>query len=77
MTLTDLETRVATLEKKVANLAGQIGGPESASVNAWIDQVHGTFPNDATYRKAAHLGREWRKAQRNRRTRSSRKIAGK
>ena len=62
MNVADLETRIATLEKKVAHLAGKVEGPESANINAWIDQVHGTFQNDDTYRQAARIGREWRKS---------------
>lgn len=76
MTLTELEIRVATLEQKLSHLAGKIDAPESATINAWIDQVHGTFQNDATYRQAARLGHEWRKSHSGRAKSRSRKIAG-
>lgn len=61
MTITQLETRIATLEQKLADLAGNVSSSTSINVNAWIDDIHGTFRNDATYRRAARLGREWRK----------------
>ena len=77
MTLTELEIRVATLEQKLSHLAGKVDGPASADINAWIDQVHGTFQNDKTYRQAARLGSEWRKSNRRRTESRSRKIAGK
>ena len=63
MTLTQLERRVATLEQKLARLTGPADPVPSADMNAWIDQIHGTFRDDATYRRAARLGREWRKSQ--------------
>ena len=55
MTLTALETRVAALEQKLEKLAGQVGASED--MNGWIDQIHGTFQDDAAYRQAARLGR--------------------
>ena len=77
MTLMELETRLETLEAKLAVLAGKVDAPKSANVNAWIDQVHGTFQDDATYRKAARLGQEWRKSHRSRPKPRSRKISSK
>jgi hypothetical protein len=77
MTLTELEIRVATLERKLAHLGENVSGSDSADMNAWIDQVHGTFQNDKTYRQAARLGSEWRKSHRRRAESRSRKIAGK
>jgi hypothetical protein len=77
MTLAELEIRVATLEKKLAHLVGNVETSESANRSAWIDQIHGTFQNDAAYRQAARLGREWRKSHRSPATSRSRKIAGK
>jgi len=59
MTLKELELRIAALEQKLAELVGKLEA--SSNVNAWIDQIHGTFQNDATYRNAARLGRKWRK----------------
>jgi predicted nucleic acid-binding protein len=64
MSITELEVRVASLEQKLADLAGKAESPASSNMNAWIDQIHGTFENDSTYRKAAKLGREWRKSHR-------------
>jgi hypothetical protein len=64
MTITELELRVATLEQKLAHLAGKVEESSSQDINAWIDQIHGTFQDDATYRQAALLGRKWRKSRR-------------
>jgi len=77
MTLTELEIRVATIEQKLARLTGKVDAPESPNINSWIDQIHGIFQNDATYRQAACLGHEWHKSQRRRATSRSRQIAGK
>jgi hypothetical protein len=62
MPLTKLEKRVATLERKLSDLADKVKSSGTPEINAWIDQIHGTFQNDATYRQAARLGREWRKS---------------
>ncbi len=63
MTLVQLERRLSLVEKKLADLSGD-SKANSPDINAWIDQIHGTFQDDATYRKAARLGRQWRKSQR-------------
>jgi hypothetical protein len=76
MTIVELEHRVAELEKKVGHLARKVDGPNSKTINAWIDEIHGTFQNDATYRKAASFGRQWRKSQRPGSARA-RKVASK
>jgi hypothetical protein len=77
MTLLELEIRVATLEQKLALLAGKVDAPEASHINAWIENVHGTFQNDATYRQAARLGYEWRRSQRVRAESRARRNAGK
>jgi hypothetical protein len=77
MTLTELEIRVATLEQKLARLGGKSKSPGPADINAWIDQIHGTFQDDATYRQAARLGRKWRKSRRGSGASPSRKASGK
>ena len=58
MTISELELRVASLERELARLAGKIDPTVSANQNAWIAQIHGTFENDAAYRKAAKAGAE-------------------
>ena len=63
MTISQLELRIASLEQKLTQLADKVDSSPSG-INAWIDQIHGTFQNDAAYRQAARLGREWRKSQR-------------
>jgi hypothetical protein len=60
-------TRVATLEQKLEHLADKVDASPSQDVNAWIDQIHGTFQNDSTYRQAARLGRQWDYKQRSKR----------
>ena len=62
MTISQLEQRIATLEQQVHQLADKVEGP-SRGVNGWIDEVQGTFQNDAAYRKAARLGRQWRRTR--------------
>jgi hypothetical protein len=63
MTISQLEQRIATLEQQVHHLADKVEGVPSRGVNGWIDEVQGTFENDAAYRKAARLGRQWRRAR--------------
>jgi|WetSurMetagenome_2_1015567.scaffolds.fasta_scaffold1147512_1 hypothetical protein len=63
MTLAQLEHRLGALERKFAAIARQTQAASAPDVNAWIDEIHGTFQDDATYRQAARLGRQWRKSQ--------------
>jgi hypothetical protein len=63
MSIVKLEHRVAALEQKLVHLAEKVDASPSPDSNAWIDEIHGTFQNDATYRKAARLGRQWRKSR--------------
>jgi hypothetical protein len=64
MSIIELEQRVETLEQTVEKLVNKMDYSKPAELNAWIDQIHGTFQNDAAYRQAARLGRQWRKKQR-------------
>jgi hypothetical protein len=68
MTLSQLEQRVATIEQKLARLVGEASSSAPAELNSWIDQIHGTFQNDAAYKQAAKFGREWRESHRIRRS---------
>jgi len=77
MTITELELRVATLEQTLARLAEKVNTSPSRDINAWMDQIHGTFQNDATYRQAARLGREWRNSGRRTVASRSRKASAK
>ena len=63
MTLKELAVRVTTLEQKIASLSKNEASLTPANINGWIDQIQGTFANDAGYRQAARFGREWRKSQ--------------
>ncbi len=51
----DLETEVATLKRKLANLD---------MTTPWWEQIAGTFENDPIYEKAMQLGREYRQSLR-------------
>ena len=64
MTIVQLEVRVASLEGKLARLTERNDVALPDAMNSWIDQIHGTFQNDAAYRQAARFGREWRKSHR-------------
>jgi hypothetical protein len=64
MTTTELEHRLATIERKLSRLVGNADAAPSQDFNAWIDEIHGTFQDNATYRQGARLGRQWRKLQR-------------
>jgi len=77
MTMKELEVRISNLEQKLADLAGDADSPSSANINAWIDQIHGTFQDDSDYRRAARLGRKWRKSQRGPAASRARKAVGK
>jgi hypothetical protein len=62
MSIVQLEHRVAELELKLTHLAEKMDASAPTDINAWIDDIHGTFQNNATYRKGARLGRQWRKS---------------
>ena len=65
MSTTELEHRITAVECWLAHLTNKVdASPTSQNVNSWIDQIHGTFQNDASYRTAARLGRQWRKSHR-------------
>jgi hypothetical protein len=70
MTLAQLEHRLATVERELAALTGRVKASPSPEVNAWIDEIHGSFQDDASYRQAARLGRQWRKSGRSPATRA-------
>jgi hypothetical protein len=63
MTMASLGHRIKALEKKVDHLTQKLNGRNSTNLNAWIEEIHGTFKDDNTYRKAALSGRQWRKSQ--------------
>jgi hypothetical protein len=64
MTTTEIEKRLTAVERRLTHLAKSVSASSaSQGVNGWIDQIHGTFQDDAAYRRAARLGRQWRKSQ--------------
>ena len=67
MSTTEIEKRLAAVERQLTHLAKRVSAtPASQDMNGWNDQIHDTFPNDASYRRAARLGRQWRKSPRSR-----------
>ncbi len=66
MSKTEIERRLTAVERQLNQLANKIEASTSngsTNINGWIDEIHGTFQNNDTYRQAARLGREWRKSQ--------------
>jgi hypothetical protein len=61
MTLAQLEHRISELEQKVMELAAKVETAPANGVKSWIDEIHGTFQDTATYRQAARYGSAWRK----------------
>ncbi len=63
MSETEVEKRIAVLEKEVAFLKQKIEKDEK-SKEPWWKQIAGTFANDPIYDEAMRLGREYRVSQR-------------
>jgi hypothetical protein len=64
MTPTELEKRLATVEREVAKLQSERAAvPRQHPVHA-LDKIHGAFENDDSFREAMRLGRKWRASQR-------------
>jgi hypothetical protein len=65
MSATEIEKRLTAVERRLTHLTETVSAARgSKDINGWIDQIHGTFQNDASYRQAARLGRQWRKSKR-------------
>jgi hypothetical protein len=66
MSTTEIEKRLAAVERQVTDLAEKIDASSCVGqdINGWIDQIHGTFRDSAAYRQAARAGRQWRKSAR-------------
>lgn len=62
MSNTELENRIAVLEKEVAFLKQKIEKEEKPK-EAWWKQRMGMFADDPIYDEAMRLGREYRLAQ--------------
>ena len=58
----DLETRVATLEKDMAEVRRRLG--DSTSMQEWLLRVSGRFKDDPEFDEIVRLGREMREADR-------------
>jgi hypothetical protein len=62
--ITEIEKCLSALEKRLARLAKKVNARRASNdINGWIDQIHGTFRDDAQYRQAARSGRQWRKSK--------------
>jgi hypothetical protein len=53
--VTELETELAALRKKVEAMTGS---------KPWWERIAGTFENDPIYEQAMKIGRKYRRAQR-------------
>jgi hypothetical protein len=66
MTIKDLETRVATLEKKVEQLQPKVNGTPSTGPNLvhwWtVEGGAGRFANDPVFDEIVRLGGEYRES---------------
>lgn len=62
MAMSKLEVRLEAVERQLNQLAERVGDSPDSRINAWIDDIHGSFQKDAAYLKASRLGREWRNA---------------
>lgn len=62
MTSKQLEQRLVKLEAEVAALKAVTTVPQTAT--PWWEEIRGTFKDDAAYREAMKLGREYRESLR-------------
>ncbi len=63
MSNTEVEERIAVLEKEVAVLKQKIEKEEKSKL-PWWKQIAGTFADDPAHEEAMRLGREYRLSQR-------------
>jgi len=62
MTTAQVESRLAALEREVAQLKAdrQRANPPALHPVDVLRRTHGTFENDEAFREAMRLGRKWR-----------------
>ena len=60
MTTTELELRIAALEKKVEGLSGARG---TSTNKEWVLKMWGSFSDDPDFEKAMRFGRKWRETE--------------
>jgi hypothetical protein len=66
MTIAELEKRLTTVERELAELKSRVKIPTD-SPNHWVEEIAGTFSDPesrAIFDEAMRLGREWRNSQR-------------
>jgi hypothetical protein len=64
MSATDIEKRVAAVERELARLKASSSVARPTHPIQSLERIHGTFENDEAFQEAARLGRRWRKGQR-------------
>ena len=65
MATATIEERLAVLEAKVAQLAGEMDeAPTPQPATAWWKRLVGIYKDDPEFDEAERLGREWREASR-------------
>ncbi|HUO09111.1 MAG TPA: hypothetical protein VM008_12465 [Phycisphaerae bacterium] len=69
MTTTELEHRLAALEKKVEMLAARNAPTTNKE---WLLNIWGSFSGDPDFEKAMRLGKQWRQAENRKSLRSTR-----
>jgi hypothetical protein len=57
----ELEQRIASLEREVADLKSHINRPHNNG--NWVDDVSGRFKGDGAFREILRLGKELRDAE--------------
>lgn len=60
MTTKQLEKRVAAVERELARIKTKLEGMNSST--PWWERIAGSFQDDAVYKKAMKLGREYRRS---------------
>lgn len=63
MTQTEMESRIAVLERELSVLKSKFEKIEKEEEPWWKQRI-GVFADDSAHEEAMRLGREWRKSQR-------------
>ena len=63
MSNTEIKDRLTAIENQLADLTSARANGRRHPIEA-LDQLHGSFENDAAFKEATRLGRRWRESQR-------------